>query len=121
MLKPSMNELMAKVDNRYLLVNLAAQRARDISEESERTAEKLPDKPVKLALDEIAAGRIVYRPGPRPEPEPIPEPETPAAPEIISFDEDVDERQEDDTFALEPDIIYSGRSEHAEHFDAQEF
>ena len=49
MLKPSMNELMAKVSNRYLLVNLTAQRARDLSEESEKTHEKLRDKPVKLA------------------------------------------------------------------------
>ena len=75
MLKPSMNELMAKVSNRYLLVNLTAQRARDLSEESEKTHEKLRDKPVKLALDEIAAGQVVYRDGPRPEPEPQPEPD----------------------------------------------
>lgn len=70
MLKPSMNELMAKVNNRYLLVNLAAQRARDLSEESEVTGEKLEDKAVKLALDEIADGSIIYRDGPRVEPEP---------------------------------------------------
>ena len=63
MLKPSMNELMKKVGNRYLLVNLAAQRARDIAEEAERTGEPLDDKAVKLALDEIAAGTIVYKPG----------------------------------------------------------
>ena len=31
MLKPSMQELMKRVGNRYLLVNLAAQRARDIA------------------------------------------------------------------------------------------
>ena len=63
MLKPSMNELMKKVGNRYLLVNLAAQRARDIAEEAEQTGEPLEDKAVKLALDEIAAGTIVYKPG----------------------------------------------------------
>ena len=80
MLKPSMNELMAKVNNRYLLVNLAAQRARDLSDESETTGEKLSDKAVKLALDEIADGTIIYCDGPRVEPEPQPEPE--AAPEL---------------------------------------
>ena len=32
MLKPSMQELMKRVGNRYLLVNLAAQRARDIAD-----------------------------------------------------------------------------------------
>ena len=58
MLNPSMQELMKRVGNRYLLVNLAAQRARDIADEAE-------EKAVKLALDEIAAGKIVYRPGPR--------------------------------------------------------
>ena len=68
MLKPSMQELMKRVGNRYLLVNLAAQRARDIADQAEETGEELPDKAVKLALDEIADGEIVYRPGPRTEP-----------------------------------------------------
>lgn len=65
MLKPSMQELMKRVGNRYLLVNLAAQRARDIADQADETETPLPDKAVKLALDEIAAGTIVYRPGPR--------------------------------------------------------
>ena len=65
MLNPSMQELMKRVGNRYLLVNLAAQRARDIADEAEEKGEPLPDKAVKLALDKIAAGKIVYRPGPR--------------------------------------------------------
>lgn len=65
MLNPSMQELMKRVGNRYLLVNLAAQRARDIADEAEAKGEPLPDKAVKLALDEIAEGKIVYRPGPR--------------------------------------------------------
>jgi len=68
MLNPSMQELMKRVGNRYLLVNLAAQRARDIADEAEEKGEPLPDKAVKLALDEIAEGKIVYRPGPRVEP-----------------------------------------------------
>lgn len=68
MLKPSMQDLMKRVGNRYLLVNLAAQRARDIADQAEETGEQLPDKAVKLALDEIADGEIVYRPGPSTEP-----------------------------------------------------
>ena len=63
MLNPSMQELMKRVGNRYLLVNLAAQRARDIADEAEQSGVPLTDKAVKLALDEIAAGEIVYRPG----------------------------------------------------------
>ena len=52
---------MARVNNRYLLVNLAAQRARDITLEAEAAQEKIPEKPGKLAIDESAAGKIVYR------------------------------------------------------------
>lgn len=90
MLKPSMNELMAKVNSRYLLVNLAAQRARDLEDEAEAVGEKLPDKAVKLALDEIAAGTIVYREGPRaaqePEPEAEPAEQAAAVPETLDLD-----------------------------------
>ena len=74
MLNPSMQELMKRVGNRYLLVNLAEPREavgydmylRLLTEAiAEEKGEPLPDKAVKLALDEIAAGKIVYRPGPR--------------------------------------------------------
>ena len=44
MLKPSMQELLKKVGNRYLLVNLAAQRARDISEEAGENGDILDEK-----------------------------------------------------------------------------
>lgn len=71
MLKPSMQELLNKVGNRYLLVNLAAQRARDLSEDAESHNDPLLDKSVKLALDEIANGEIVYKHGPREEIKPI--------------------------------------------------
>ena len=116
MLKPSMNELMAKVSNRYLLVNLTAQRARDISEEAEKTGEKLPDKSVKLALD-----------GPRPEP--IPEPEleyTRLEPEQQAAGDEAEAEAEEepagqDAFALAPEIIYSGTQDSAafQEFDGQ--
>ena len=97
MLKPSMNELMKRVGNRYLLVNLAAQRARDISQESEENGDPLPDKAVKLALDEIAAGTIVHKPGPK-----IEEPEIPAMRDLSSgldidldFDDDLLDDEDD--------------------------
>lgn len=70
MLKPSMQELMKRVDNRYLLVNLAAQRARDLSAQEEMSEIRLEEKPIKIALDEICEDEIEYRPGPKPEPEP---------------------------------------------------
>ncbi len=64
MLNPSMSELMNKVNNRYLLVNLAAQRARNLADEADQVEEPLPDKAVQMALEDIASGSIVYRPGP---------------------------------------------------------
>ena len=59
MLHPSMSDLMEKVDNRYLLVNVAAKRAREIAEVAEVNEVKLTEKPVKLALDDIVSGKIV--------------------------------------------------------------
>ena len=59
MLHPSMTELLEKVDNRYLLVNVAAKRACQIAEEAEINEVHLNEKPVKLALDDIVDGKIV--------------------------------------------------------------
>ena len=59
MLHPSMTELLEKVDNRYLLVNVTAKRARQIAEEAEINEVRLNEKPVKLALDDIVDGKIV--------------------------------------------------------------
>ena len=59
MLYPTMNELLCQVNNsRYLLVNVIAKRAREISSEAEDGGISLNDKPVSLAIDEIAAGKI---------------------------------------------------------------
>ncbi|MDO4269616.1 MAG: DNA-directed RNA polymerase subunit omega [Eubacteriales bacterium] len=96
MLKPSMQELMKRVGNRYLLVNLAAQRARDIADQADENEEVLPDKAVKLALDEIADGSVVYRPGPRVAPV-IPQ-NNPIAAAMVDVDDalDLDEEELDD-------------------------
>lgn len=99
MLKPSMQELMKRVGNRYLLVNLAAQRARDIADQAEETGEQLSDKAVKLALDEIAAGTIVYRPGPRTEPVIVQNNAIAAA--MVDVDDSIDLDDEDDTVSDE--------------------
>lgn len=99
MLKPSMQELMKRVGNRYLLVNLAAQRARDIADQAEETGEQLSDKAVKLALDEIAAGTVVYRPGPRTEPVIVQNNAIAAA--MVDVDDAIDLDDEDDTVSDE--------------------
>lgn len=97
MLNPSMQELMKRVGNRYLLVNLAAQRARDIADEAEAKGEPLEEKAVKLALDEIAAGEIVYRPGPRVEP--VKTANNAIAAAMVDVDDsiDLDEDENEDT------------------------
>ena len=61
MLEPSLKELMRNIDTRYLLVNVAADRARAISLEAEERGETLYEKPVKLAIEEIAEGRLSAR------------------------------------------------------------
>ena len=62
MLHPSMSELLTKIDNRYLLVNVTAKRARELAEEAEENEIALTEKPVKLALDDIMSGRIAVLP-----------------------------------------------------------
>ena len=49
---------MKHIDTRYLLVNVAADRARAISLEAEERGEILSEKPVKLAIEEIAEGSL---------------------------------------------------------------
>ena len=56
MLYPPVAELLKKVDSRYLLVNLVAHRARQIAAEAEVTGEPLPEKPVTMAIGEVAEG-----------------------------------------------------------------
>ena len=58
MLYPAMNKLTHNVPNRYMLVNVVARRARQIAEEAEDTGLHLDDKPVTLAIHEVADGKL---------------------------------------------------------------
>lgn len=58
MLYPAMNKLTSYVPNRYMLVNVVARRARQIAEAAEETGEPLEEKPVTLAIHEVAEGRL---------------------------------------------------------------
>ena len=58
MLYPPVADLLKNVDSRYLLVNVVAQRARQIAQEAEELQEELPEKPVTLAVREVAAGEL---------------------------------------------------------------
>jgi len=58
MLEPAMKDLLTHIDNRYMLVNIAAKRARDIAVNAEEKEVSLSDKPVTLALNDIIAGKV---------------------------------------------------------------
>mgnify|MGYP005788373213 FL=1 len=58
MLYPPMSELLNHIDGRYLLVNVVARRARQISIEAEQEGYALEDKPVTLAIREVADGKL---------------------------------------------------------------
>lgn len=58
MLYPPVADLLKDVESRYLLVNVVAQRARQIAEEAEQFHEELTEKPVTLAIREVAEGKL---------------------------------------------------------------
>ncbi len=58
MLYPPVADLLKNVQSRYLLVNVVAQRAREIAVEAEQQQEELTEKPVTLAIHEVAEGKI---------------------------------------------------------------
>lgn len=91
MLEPTMSDLLKTIPNRYLLVNIAAKRARDIADAAEMAEEPLEDKPVKLALYDIIDHRI------RPVLHPVEETETEStSPEamLAALEQTAPEKQE---------------------------
>ena len=61
MIYPAMNILMEKVSSRYILVNVAAKRARQIAEEAEQEGKSLTEKPVRTAVNELASGKLIIK------------------------------------------------------------
>ena len=55
MLYPPVADLLKNVESRYLLVNVVAQ---DIAAEAEELQEELPEKPVTMAIQEVADGKL---------------------------------------------------------------
>ena len=58
MLYPPVADMLKNVESRYLLVNVVAHRARQIAAEAEAFQEELPEKPVTLAIHEVAEGKF---------------------------------------------------------------
>ena len=59
MLYPPVADLLKNVESRYLLVNVVAHRAREIAAQAEQMQEELPQKPVTMAIQEVADGKLV--------------------------------------------------------------
>ncbi len=59
MLYPAMSKLLSNISSRYLMVNVVARRARQISLEAEAEQISLTEKPVTLAIQEVADGKLV--------------------------------------------------------------
>ena len=58
MLYPSLSNLLEKVDSRYLLVNVIARRARELSGACDEYGDPFDGKPVSKAIEEIAHGEL---------------------------------------------------------------
>ena len=58
MLYPAMSTLNKYVENRYLLVNGVARRARQIAEKADVEGTPLSEKPVTSAINEVAEGKL---------------------------------------------------------------
>ncbi len=58
---PSLGKSLDKVSNRYLLVVLAAKRARQINRGAAAQVESKHKKPTSVALEEIAQAKVGYR------------------------------------------------------------
>lgn len=59
MIKPPLNELMAKADCRYTLVCTVSKRARQIVDDPSKAMDASM-KPVSAAVDDLMNGRIAY-------------------------------------------------------------
>lgn len=59
LVKPTVLELLNKVDNRFELVTMTAKRARQLAAGSIPLTKKEEPSPVSLAADEIDEGKVV--------------------------------------------------------------
>lgn len=60
MIKPSVDHLIEKVDSKYTLVVAAAKRARELMNGKPPQVDSRSNKPVSIALEELASGRLLY-------------------------------------------------------------
>ena len=58
MVKPTVKELLTKIDNRFELVVVTAKRARQIANGDEVLTDVEEEAPVTIAANEIAEGKV---------------------------------------------------------------
>lgn len=56
--KPTVKELLEKVDNRFELVVATAKRARQLADGAEKLTDVDEESPVTIAANEIAEGKV---------------------------------------------------------------
>ena len=61
MVKPTVKELLTKVDNRFELVIATSKRARQIAEGAPVLTKSDEESPVTLAANEIAEGKVMVK------------------------------------------------------------
>jgi len=60
MIYPTLAQLLEKVDSKYTLVTAVSKRAREIVDGSPKLVDLKSNKPVTIAVNEIAQGQITY-------------------------------------------------------------
>ncbi|MCL5046662.1 MAG: DNA-directed RNA polymerase subunit omega [Actinobacteria bacterium] len=58
MINPPLDQLIDKVDSKYTLVVAAAKRGREIMNGKPKLVETKSNKPVSIALQELASGKL---------------------------------------------------------------
>ncbi len=74
MIRPPLESLLEKVDNKYALVITVSKRARQLKEGHLPMVDIGSNNPVTVALEEIAAGKVHPEKGPEKGPEKAAEP-----------------------------------------------
>ncbi|MDT8902036.1 DNA-directed RNA polymerase subunit omega [Anaeroselena agilis] len=61
MVNPPLNALLKKVDCKYTLAVFAAKRAREITDGDRALVDSHSNKPVTVALEEVAQDKVTYQ------------------------------------------------------------
>jgi len=63
MIKPSLDQLMEKVDSKYSLVIIGARRGRELQDGKPKLVDSKSNKPVTIALEELSMNKLFFERG----------------------------------------------------------